>query len=391
MILRKIYLEKNQDIIYLKADCVIEGCAETLWYATSIENEKYISLTNADAFILVLFIYSIFNNKRLKSEVPISTRLKYGLLEILLPTFQMMGYKSIKEDFDFALEDDSIFPEAKAVGTAMSFGVDSFHAYLDSQNTQYPVDTLTLFNAGAFGQHGGVEAKRLFELMKSKVKNFAKKEGKKFLWVDTNLNEKLKMEFVQTHAYRNFSCTLMFQNLFSKYYYASGLTIDSFKLTDTDTAYYDLLISKAIGSNCLEFIISGLTINRMQKTKIIAESSITFDELNVCIIVPDNKNLNKNNITTNCSKCFKCIRTMTYLDVIGELEKYRNVFDLNIYKKKKDRYLGNLLYMKYRANNVFSKELFEEARKRNYKLNKKIYYYALIRVFQPIFKRLKSN
>lgn len=388
--LNRVYTEKSSNIIYFKADCNLNGREEVLWYSTSIENEKYISLTNADAFILVLFIYSIFNNKKLKSEAPISARLKYGLLEVLLPTFQMMGYKSIKEDFDFALEDDSIFPEAKAVGTAMSFGVDSFHAYLDSQNTQYPVDTLTLFNAGAFGQYGGVEAERLFELMKSKVKDFAKKEGKEFLWVNTNLNEILKMKFVQTHTFRNFSCVLIFQKYFKKYYYASGLSINSFKLTDTDPAYYDVLNSKAIGGNSLEFFISGLLTNRMRKTILISNNRVTFSELNVCLITPDNQSIKINEKVHNCSSCFKCIRTMASLDVIGQLENYRHVFDLDIYKKNKNKYFGELLYMKYRNGNVFSREIFEEAKKNKYQFSTSIYYFAIVRAIKPIMKKIKN-
>src|SRR5690606_22401124 len=155
-------------------------------------------------------------------------------------------------------------------------------------------DTLTLFNAGAFGQYGGVEAERLFELMKSKVKDFAKKEGKEFLWVNTNLNEILKMKFVQTHTFRNFSCVLIFQKYFKKYYYASGLSINSFKLTDTDPAYYDVLNSKAIAGNSLEFFISGLLTNRMRKTILISNNRVTFSELNVCLITPDNQSIKIN-------------------------------------------------------------------------------------------------
>lgn len=390
IVLNSISKYSKNDEVYLSATVNLNGVEKTIWYSTDKKFENYITITNADSFILILFIYSIFNNKKFKSEVAVSKRLKYGLLEIMLPAFQMMGYNSTKKDFDFSIVDKTIFHEAKAVGTAMSFGVDSFHAYLDSLKTEFPVDTLTLFNAGAFGEDG-VESRQLFELMKSKVDVFAKKINKDFVWVDTNLNEILQMSFLKSHSFRNFSCVLVLQKMFTKYYYASGLTVDSFKLVDSDTAYYDLLSSKVLISNNLELITSGLLTSRMQKTIFIADSEITYEELNVCIIVPDNKNINKENITVNCSKCFKCIRTMTYLDVIGKLDNYKNVFDLKDYHKNKNRYFGNLLYMKYRANNVFSKELFEEVKKRNFKLNKRVYFYALIRIFQPILNKIKHS
>lgn len=114
-------------------------------------------MTNTDAFILILLIYAVFNNLKLSSDAAVSSRLKYGLLEMLLPAYQMMGYASKKEDFNFPLEDDSKFEEAKAVGTAMSFGVDSFYTYLNSLSSDLPVDTLTLFNAGAYGQEGVIK------------------------------------------------------------------------------------------------------------------------------------------------------------------------------------------------------------------------------------------
>ena len=90
--LKNIYTEQSENKIYLKSDCFIDGEQKTLWYSTAIENEQYIATSNADSFILVLFIYSIFNNKKLKSNVAISAELRYGLLEVLLPSFKQLGY-----------------------------------------------------------------------------------------------------------------------------------------------------------------------------------------------------------------------------------------------------------------------------------------------------------
>ncbi|WP_139856283.1 hypothetical protein [Aequorivita sinensis] len=237
--LNNIYIEESNELTILKSDCIINGVQKILWYSTSKENEKFISTSNADAFILFIFIYCVFENLEFKSNVPISKRLKFGLLEILLPIFQEMGFKTTKEMFDLKLEDETKYPEASAIGTAMSFGVDSFFSYIKGRESINKINYLTLFNAGAFGQYGGKKALGLFEAMKLKIIDFASQNKLGFVWVNTNLNEVFKMLFVQTHTFRNFACVLVFQKLFKGYYYASGINIKNFKLNKLDRAYYD--------------------------------------------------------------------------------------------------------------------------------------------------------
>lgn len=388
--LKNIYIDKTEDKVYLKSDCLIDGVEKTLWFSTNLENERYIATTNADAFILFIFIYCVFENLKFKSLVPISKRLKFGLLEVLLPAFQQMGFKASAENFFFEHEDGTIYPEAKGVGTAMSFGVDSFFTYIKGINSAQKLNCLTLFNAGAFGQNGGERAEELFEEMKSKVKDFAGKNNMNFIWVDTNLNATFEMPFVQTHTFRNFASVLVFQKFFKAYYYASGINVENFKLSKLDPAYYDLLNSKAIASNSLEFHISGLTENRIVKTKTISQSKITFDNLNVCLITPDNKNINSQNKTPNCSKCFKCARTMVSLDILGRLDNFRDVFDLKVFNKNKIKYLAELNYKRYRNNDVLAKEIFSEAKTQNYQIPPIVYYYTVLRAFQPIIRKFKN-
>ena len=45
---------------------------------------------------------------------------------------------------------------------------------------------------------------------------------------------------------------------------------------------------------------------------------------------------NKNNKYLNCGMCNKCKRTLFTLDILGVLEKYENIFNLNNYYKVKE-------------------------------------------------------
>jgi len=383
-------IEKKTDKVFLYSLVKIDNKEKEIWFSTARDYEKYISLSNADAFILFIFIYCVFKNIKFRSHLPISKRLKFGLLEVLLPSFKKMGFKADSTQFEFNKEDEVTYTEANATGTAMSFGVDSFFTFIRGRKSIQKLNYLTLFNAGAFGNYGGEDTKRLFEGMKNRVTIFAHQNNLSFIWVDTNLNEVFKMPFVQTHTFRNFACVLLFQKLFRNYFYSSGITIDNFKLNKTDTIYYDLLNANALASNSTEFHISGLTENRIEKTKIISNYKITYENLNVCLVTSDYSGASLETTFKNCSKCFKCIRTMVTLDVLGKLGEYHKVFDLSIYRENKNKYLAELLYKKYRAKDVFSVEIFKEIKNLNYQVPWIVYYLFLLRILQPIVRKIKS-
>ncbi|WNH12232.1 hypothetical protein [Thalassobellus suaedae] len=390
--LDKIFIRRDNNKVFFCATIKIDHIVQELWFSTDKKFEKYIALTNGDCFALALFIYAIFTNKSFICNVPVSKRLKYGLIHVLLNTFIKNGVCSKELTIDFKFEDETTFPDATGIGTAMSLGVDSFYTLSKNIESSHAVNILTLFNGGAYGEYGGDVARDLFEKMKQHVSNLSEDFGLDFLWVDTNLNEVLKMPFVKTHTFRNFACVLMFQKLFKTYYYASGTTLDNFKLNFNDPMYYDLLNSKAIAGNSLEFHISGLNEGRLFKTQVISEHPLTFNNLNVCLITSDNEKLSKNNKKLiNCSKCFKCIRTMVTLEVLGKLHLYKNVFDLNVYKENKEKYLAEILYNKIRANNIFSQEILGQIKLNKYHISYKVYYYLFLRVLQPLGKRINNS
>lgn len=383
--LENLYIEEKDNLVYLKSTCFIDDQKHILWYSTKLENKKYISTSNADSFLLFIFIYAIFENKKIYSKIPISAELSYGLLEIMLPSFQQMGFSSKKENFQFSKIDKSFFPEAQSTGTAMSFGVDSFYTFFKSQESIKKVDVLTLFNAGAFGQYGGDKARLLFNQMKNKVWDFSAKMNLNFVWIDTNLNEIFKLSFVKTHTFRNFSCALVLPKLFKNYLYASGTSIQNFELNQNDTMFYDLLISKAIKNNSSNFFISGLNENRFDKTLFISNQKIAQDLLNVCLITPDNPLVKTNE---NCSQCSKCIRTMISLDIIGKLDKFN--FDINLFKKHKNKFLAELLYQKLHMKDPFAKEIFSKMKDYNYKLPAQVYIELIKKVKNTLVRKIKK-
>jgi hypothetical protein len=210
------------------------------------------------------------------------------------------------------------------------------------------------------------------------------------IWVDTNLNEIISRPFVPTHTFRNLACSLLFQKVFKTYYYSSGHNIKDFRIDPSDTANYDLIIALALSANSLNFEIYGLTANRVEKTKEIINFKPAHGHLNVCIVTTEYDHVNiENNRIRNCSRCYKCVRTMLALDILGELEAFSGVFDMNHFKKQKIKFLAETIYHFLRSKNTFSTEILNECKKQNYRIPHITYYYLFLRGLQPIKSRLQ--
>ena len=79
-----------------------------------------------------------------------------------------------------------------------------------------------------------------------------------------------------------------------------------------------------ISTEYLEMVVDGCQYRRTQKTENISDWDIANKYLNVCVNTEDG---------SNCSKCSKCMRTLIPLDAMGKIDKFSDVFDLEVYRK----------------------------------------------------------
>jgi len=101
-----------------------------------------------------------------------------------------------------------------------------------------------------------------------------------------------------------------------------------------------------------ELIIHGCQYSRPEKTVIVSKNPLTHKFLDICI--NDEHLLRSNSKILNCSKCFKCLRTMVTLEHFNLLDLYTDVFDLGIYRSNKDDYISNL-----NENDPMEREILE--------------------------------
>jgi hypothetical protein len=150
--------------------------------------------------------------------------------------------------------------------------------------------------------------------------------------VDSNITNVLKMDFILTSTTRNISAVLQLQKLCRRVYFASGYRYQDCHSNAAETqAYSDPVAVHLLSTENLDCISAGCEYSRVEKTIKVADFDLARRYLNVCG--------SDNGEGTNCSRCFKCRRTLVTLDILGKLELFAGVFDLNHYRRHRSAYM----------------------------------------------------
>lgn len=377
-------LEIERDFIVISADIEINEGIEKLWYKFPVAFKQYLVTENLDAFLVGLLFLALKTGNDIELKAPISARLNYTLKHYLIPALCLANPK-FKEIKIIANELNTTNLNTENVaGTGLSCGVDSFATYYDHINEidSFKIKYFTFFNAGSHGDLGGEKTRSIFKQRFNAINQFAIGEGIETIPIDTNLNEILKLNFQQSHSFRSISCILHLQKLFKNYYYASAYRIDHFKLNAKDTSDSDIFNLKMLSTESISFFSSVSQFSRVERTLMISKHPKTYTFLDVCT----NPSINKRHI--NCSICYKCLRTQLTLDIDGELHNYKQVFDIEKFKRIKLKYISSLLVKKNKT--ILDYELINHLKENNYSPPLKIYYYATQTYLKFLGKRIKK-
>lgn len=349
---------KTVNGVRVQAIFEVNGEKDALWYEVEEKYGEYLTTERADGFLIGLLFYGMKHGIDIEVEAPVSKKLYYTINKYLVPLIsEIHGYKSIKiHCTDLVSEPLS---NNKGVGTGLSCGIDSFSTIVDHLEKEcpdsYQITHFTFFNVGSHGSAGGENARNLFRERAENAKEFANAYGKDLIIVDSNISEVLMLSFQTTHTLRSMSAAVILQKLFGTYYYSSTVHAKNFKLSKDDTAYYDIFNLSMLSTESINLFSSCSTKTRVDKTRMVANFPLSYKYLDVCVISKD-----------NCGKCFKCLRTLFTLDLLGEIDKFSSVFDLDAYYSKKHDYISHIL-ANYKSD-LFIKEIYDEMLKQNYKI-----------------------
>lgn len=342
-------IERSERNVRMITDIIEDKCVKTVWIEVDNKYEPYLCTERADAFVIGLLHYAMSHNHDIICEVPMGEYLYYQITTYLIDTIaqgsSLMHNIKITADVD-----QNDLPCAGKVGTGISCGIDSLHvlaALSGSSLTHHKPTHLTFFNVGSHGE--GERAKRLFAERKRRAECFCQDYGFELVEVNSNIMDVFPQIHVLTHTFTSMFAVFALQKLYSVYYYASGYPFSAFSLANTyssDCAYYDLLLTGAFSTDHLRIYSEGGNLSRLEKTRKVVTYPPSYKYLNVCT-----------STEKNCGRCEKCTRTLLALDVLGALDKYRDVFDIDDYLSHKQYHLKTL-YVQYSLHSEYYMELY---------------------------------
>lgn len=333
------WIESNSKDSVLKNNVEIDGVKNIIWFKVDYEFEEFLCTERNDAYLIAVLDYAMRNIHDIELEAPISGELLFNIETYLIPALIENNPHFYKPNIKAKIIFDQL-PNAGAVGTGISCGVDSLHALATKTDSKYKDLNITHLSFNNVGSHGeGEMARYLYESRLEWPKDFAKEYNFKFVWSDSNLMDVIKQSHFKTHTYSSMFPVFCLQKLYSVYYYASGgYKFNEFELKDDPlrcSGAYELLLLPIFSSSHIRIFSDGMGLTRLKKLQKIVNYEPSYSYLNVCL-----------NSGDNCGVCEKCVRTLLELDILDALDRYSRVFNIVYYKNNRNWYLKQLLYQK---------------------------------------------
>lgn len=372
------YIEHRDKESFLVSRIVDEarGKDTLVWYAVDNYYGQYLCDETADAFVLLMLQLAMKSGQDLKVEAPVSARLLFNIENTVQPLFSkaMPGFQRIRVVVQSVSEQSF---HGTAVGCGCSLGVDSFSSLLRHLSSDVPecyrVTHLALFNSGQLGDIDSQGAEKNLYNTITQLSPFADEVNLPLLYVNSNLNELYANSGVcllQSFINRTLSCVLALQKLFGKYVFSSSYSVEDFFMSEKDESHMETAFVPLLSTESVEIVLSNPVMTRVEKTEYISLHPITYKYLDVCWAAQmkyggdRNPTLFEEKRKKNCGRCIKCMRTLLAFDILGKIDDYRDIFDLEEYYKRKKSFICYVARKK--DSSVFCRELVDLIRTTNY-------------------------
>jgi hypothetical protein len=307
--------------------------------------KKHIVSDRLDAFLIALFPYAMRTKNDIACEFPVTDVLLHNLksaAEMFSATNKRLRRIDIKSAGTLPpLENE------KAAVTFCSGGVDSFYSiklYKDSEYESLRLTHLLTSDVGLFSSSkvlGLATEKELKDGIFSLAGEIAAELGLPLVIADTNLADVTGDGTLPQITCANLFPVYALGNLFGTVHIPSTYGIGELLPSALENVFYSSLdrldpllvkiLSTAGGGGGISLYTDGFVADRFAKTREIMEFSPARKFLSVCF-----------SSRKNCGICPKCRRTLLQLDMLGGLELFSDVFDIEYYKNHISEYLEHL-------------------------------------------------
>ncbi len=304
-------------------DC--KGRRETVWFSVEEKYGQYLCWERSDAFVMGLLSYAMREGCDVRCEAPMTARLHYQITETRLPLLAKISRVLYHPTVIAPLEATEM-PNAKGVGTGVSCGVDSLATIKRTLKMPYEGMALThlvLNNVGSFK----LDRLEQYDWHVKHAKAFAAKLGMELIVTNSNFATAFPQNHLLTATYSAAFAIYALQKLWHVYYFSSGGDdiLDCLKFADNEqhsSEDYNLVILDTFSTGALKIYSESAAILRQEKLQSIIDWDLAQKYLHVCT----------EDHGPNCNHCPKCLRTLTGLDALGALDKFKAVFDIEDYK-----------------------------------------------------------
>ena len=345
---------RGGDEVTFRVDVRSSAGPEALWYSLPGEFGDLMS-ESCDAPLAALLVPAMARGEDVHVDGAVSETL---LDELSRPYQRVLRHllPSLRPIDIYPAETRSGDRRPPGVATGFSGGVDSYCTLADYHYFDAPPATkithLLFNNVGSHGAGG----ERLFRERYDALKQAADRTRLPFVMVNSNLDEFYKglFTFQETHTLRNASVALLLQEGVGRFIYSSTYCLpDVFVGPTYDMAHSDPVALPLLSTDRVEMRSVGGEYTRVEKTLRIADVPETHETLEVCV---------REERVGNCSECWKCMRTLLTLEIAGLIERYAAAFDLDRYRRRRSRYLGEVL----RSRDPLLREIVQFADARDY-------------------------
>ncbi len=337
---------------------------------------------NYDAFVLIPLYLAMYHKQDLHICGNVSKKLyqnvKWYIQKILCDFANDLSPAKLTVD-GFT----SAKPKGNLIGTGISCGVDSLSTIYDhfvrETDPEYRINALFLFNCGAHGTFGDPLTYATFQGRSRRAVLAANELGLPVYLMNTNFHMFIHKNDA-THTFKSgndntrllflasYSCILALQNAIFRYYMSGGVSYSEIKRFENLSRGDDLAefcesyFVPLIQTERTELIVDGCQYRRVDKLQNISDWEIAQKYLNVCWGRVEN--------AANCGRCPKCLRTLLPLEILGKLDKFSRVFNIEQYKMNSFAYKSHCL-QNY-GKDPFATENIDFAKEHNFPMPKKI-------------------
>ena len=342
IVLNKIKSKNEGDDLILSSLLEIdENNFELAVRIKGLEWHKYAVTDRLDAFLWGVLPYAMRHGHDIKCKDKVSGKFLYNLNTQYIQTLSKYDPKLYNTKIQAEITDDEI-PNEGAVATGVSCGVDCLYTIIENYKSKYSKELslthLLNFNEGAFGG-SYYSSNRAFVVknLHAKEQALADELELPVINLSTNLESLLKIPVDQFIVYAMGIMVMTISKLIGTYLYSSsGGDYGDFSvksISGRDVSYADLLSLHCISHGPTFFYSAGGAKTRFEKFKYISKHPLTKKHLFSCL-----------NQDFNCGVCVKCMRNLLTIDALDLLDEYKNVYDIDDYKARRNDALQYLVH-----------------------------------------------